>query len=143
MRTRRAAATRACAQYRLSVTLPFRRRAVFKDTITHKGMDLSRVRENLQLRWLSSVTGCWTVFVPLELINLYFVPLRYRVAMSGIMSFCWMTVLSNRQSAKLEDTLADATLADAAPADAAPADAAPAASSKRKAADAADSKKEL
>ena len=101
-------------------------------------MDLSRVRENLQLRWLSSVTGCWTVFVPLELINLYFVPLRYRVAMSGIMSFCWMTVLSNRQSAKLEDTLADATLADAAPADAAPA-----ASSKRKAADAAESKKEL
>ena len=96
-------------------------------------MDLSRVRENLQLRWLSSVTGCWTVFVPLELINLYFVPLRYRVAMSGIMSFCWMTVLSNRQSAKLEDTLADATLADAATA----------ASSKRKAADVAESIKEL
>ena len=42
--------------------------------------------------------GCWAVMVPLEFINLYYVPLRLRTAMSGLMSFAWMTVLSNAQS---------------------------------------------
>ena len=46
----------------------------------------------------AAVIGCWAVMVPLEFINLYYVPLRLRTAMSGLMSFAWMTVLSNAQS---------------------------------------------
>ena len=52
--------------------------------------------------------GCWAVMVPLEFINLYYVPLRLRTAMSGLMSFAWMTVLSNAQSGRLRDDRADA-----------------------------------
>ena len=79
----------------------------FKDSITNGRFAPIKVWESLVVRWKSAVVGCWAVFLPLEFINLYYVPLRFRVAMSGLMSVCWMTVLSNAQSGRLRDHRAD------------------------------------
>ena len=73
----------------------------FKDSITNGRIAPAKVWESLVVRWKAAVLGCWAVMVPLEFINLYYVPLRLRTAMSGLMSFAWMTVLSNAQSGHL------------------------------------------
>jgi len=80
----------------------------FKDSITNGRIAPAKVWESLVVRWKAAVLGCWAVMVPLEFINLYYVPLRLRTAMSGLMSFAWMTVLSNAQSGRLRDDRADA-----------------------------------
>ena len=84
----------------------------FKDSITNGRIAPAKVWDSLVVRWKAAVFGCWVVFVPLEFVNLYYVPLRLRVAMSGLMSVCWMTVLSNAQSGRLRDDRADAANAD-------------------------------
>ena len=73
----------------------------FKDTITHGDVDLVRWRAYLMARWWDAVMGCWMIWVPCELVNLYFVPLRYRLAFSGAICFTWMVALSMVQSTGL------------------------------------------
>lgn len=86
----------------------------FKDTITNMRVDLSSVAASLRSRWQAAVVGCWAVFVPLEFINLRYVPLQFRVAMSGFMSFLWMTVLSNAQSGRKREEKLERRASDAA-----------------------------
>jgi len=67
----------------------------FKDALTNRGgFDFQRCRDRVKEMWTTTIVNQWMVWVPLEFINLFWVPLRFRVTFSGFISFCWMTALS-------------------------------------------------
>lgn len=63
-------------------------------TELHSPPGLSRFIARLQQDWFSTVKACWTVWVPIEIINMWFVPLHLRVAFGAFGSFSWMVALS-------------------------------------------------
>ena len=84
---------------------------VFKDALTNRGgFDWTRCKERIKEMWPTTILNQWVVWVPLEFVNLFYIPLRFRVTFSGFISFCWMAALSrclNAPSKADGDTGAD------------------------------------
>ena len=57
----------------------------------------------LQHDWRPTVQACWMVWVPVEIINMWLVPLHLRVAFGAFGSFCWMVALSLVSSSGIAD----------------------------------------
>ena len=57
-------------------------------------LGLSQFVARLQQDWFSTVKACWVVWVPVEIINMWLVPLHLRVAFGAFGSFSWMVALS-------------------------------------------------